>query len=217
MCDDRTTLSRFCEARAPHRFDAAFLFRELEEYFVRGVARRYRLDDRPPAGEGCVMEAVRRVRGAPVLGVRTYGRGDLHPLRPSEGRRTCDVFAREGMTAIERDTCSLLKTSVFERFVIPLERAMGPEEYHVLSETFMRTLGEPIWHSFENEYWEEVGYDLMLGVRALVLMSVHAFIGHVVWGDGDLACALHPFVRILTSCIPYGTSADGSEALIIVD
>jgi len=215
MSDERTTLSRFCEAHAPHHYDAAFLFGELEEFFRRGAASRYELDGAPKGGDAFVRAAVERLVGRPVDPLRCYGRGELYPARTDTRDENRTAFSRSGVTAIERDTATLLKTALWNRFVDPLQRIMGAQEYHVLSETFMRTLGEQLWHSFENEYWEAVGYELVLNIRALIFLAVHAFIGHVVWGDPDLVCGLHPFVSCLTSCIPYGL-ADASDGRVLV-
>jgi len=215
MKDPKDTLALFCASHSPHHDDAAFLLGRLEPYFRRAMAGEYRLRPAHALDTVFVRAAAGRVTGRVIDRIEVFPREALHCANAIEGGHD---YTKGAPTVIERRVVARLKTALWERYNEPLVHAMGSGPYHVFSEAFMGTLGEPLWHAFESHddyrYWAGAGYNLMLDVRSLVLMAALALVGHLIWGDQDHVCGLHPLLEALTTCIPYGT--DGNGTLLVI-
>ena len=85
-----------------------------------------------------------------------------------------------------------------------------------MSDAFMQSLGEPVWHSFECASWKDFGYDLKLGVRAFILMALLTYIGHALSGPSKETKELSAFLSVLRHCIPYGRATDDEGLLLLI-
>lgn len=213
MSEGKDALKSFCQARMRHPPDVAMVLEHLDAFFRRGDCGRYTLSPEGTVSEDTVLRATQTVTGWHLVSNRYFTRRQCYPAEHLPDSASCF-----GVTDIEKTLGEVTKSPFWNRYVTPLENEIGSAAYHEMSEVFVRALGEPLWHSFECPVWQDFGYDLKLGVRALILMVLLAFVGHVIYGHVREVQEIAPLLAVLQHCIPYGYDArDNTRLLTIVE
>lgn len=117
---------------------------------------------------------------------------------------------------VEGDLGEELRSSVCGRFSGALSVRMGAAAYDRMQTVFWETLGEPLWHAFEVNRWDDIGQRLRLSVRAgLLATSVH-FLGFVAVGDAENAERLRPLLRLFAKTAVLGRRKAEPETMIAI-
>lgn len=211
MSERKNILKSFLQTHMRHSLDVALVLAQLDIFFSRGERGCYTLSPEGAIPESAVAEATAAITGMPVKGVITFTRADLRPREPHADRAPCF-----GVTELEKRLGTISKVTLWDRYAAPLEREMGRDSFHAMSEAFMQSLGEPVWHSFECASWKDFGYDLKLGVRAFILMALLMYIGHALSGPSKETKELSAFLSVLQHYIPYGRATDDEGLLLLI-
>lgn len=210
MKEGKEVLWSFCQAHMHQRSDIDLLLMPLDAFFARGACGRYTFSPEAQP-DGMLLRTMMAVTGWRLVTNVNFTR---QQCRPAEHHSDCEACF--GVTELERSIGELTKSSLQERYIRPLKDELGRVAYREMSEVFMRTLGEPVWHSFECASWQDFGYDLKLGVRALVLMALFSFIGHSLSGHTKETQELSALLSVLLHCIPYGRATDDQGSLLTI-
>lgn len=199
MFSDRSTLHHFILERGKGersrvRADLAL----LEPFFRKADAQMFDVAPSARVNAGDAAAAIAEATGALIEGVEFLSLfGGPSPLRGEAAVAFWEAQVRE----LSADVKSLL----WRRNVGEMESGFGGEknvlEFHDL---IWRTIGEPLWHSFEQNRWETTGHKLRLIVRANLLETVKQFAGFILLGEEDRLASLRPLMRLMTAVMPIG-------------
>jgi hypothetical protein len=109
-----------------------------------------------------------------------------------------------------------LRQSVCRRYSAALSSRMGAEGYEAMQAVFWQTLGEPLWHSFEENRWDDIGQQLRLSVRAGLLATAVHFLGFVAVGDEENAERLRPLLRLFAKTAVLGRRREQPQTMIAI-
>ena len=172
----------------------------LEPFFRKADSAMY---DVAPAGtmhEENAASALSVATGARIDRVAfvSLRHGPL-PLRGNAAMAFWDDHAKERSAD--------LKSLLWRRHTGTLEAGLGAQskvlEFHDL---VWKSIGEPLWHSFEQNRWDSTGSSLRLIIRANLLEAIVHFAGFILLGDQDRLATLRPLMRLLTATVPIGAS-----------
>ncbi|MEY4744519.1 MAG: hypothetical protein RL272_464 [Candidatus Parcubacteria bacterium] len=77
-----------------------------------------------------------------------------------------------------------------------------------LERVIWHAIGEPLWHSFEQNRWDATGNDLRLVVRANVLGAFLHYSEFVMLGNEHRIESLKPLMALMPGALPIGERAD---------
>ncbi|HTK04972.1 MAG TPA: hypothetical protein VL500_05275 [Candidatus Eisenbacteria bacterium] len=106
-----------------------------------------------------------------------------------------------------RERSADLKSLLWRRHTGTLEAGLGAQskvlEFHDL---VWKSIGEPLWHSFEQNRWDSTGSSLRLIIRANLLEAIVHFAGFILLGEEERLATLRPLMRLLSATVPIGAS-----------
>lgn len=130
----------------------------------------------------------------------------------SDGARDRDAYWGK----VEGDLGEELRSSVCGRYAARLAERMGDDGYERMQAVFWETLGEPLWHAFEENRWDDIGQRLRLSIRCgLLATSVH-FLGFVATGDAENAERLRPLLRLFSKTAVLGRRKEQPQTMIAI-
>lgn len=117
---------------------------------------------------------------------------------------------------VEGDLGEDLRASICSRYAAALTKRMGGDGYERMQTVFWETLGKPLWHSFEENRWDDIGQRLRLSVRCgLLATSVH-FLGFVATGDAENSERLRPLLRLFARTAVLGRRKAQPQTMIAI-
>ncbi|HTM67734.1 MAG TPA: hypothetical protein VL426_00390 [Candidatus Binatia bacterium] len=207
MFSDRSTLHHFLLERGKGergrvRADLAL----LEPFFRKADAAEYDVSHASRVEPQKAAEAIAEATGADIERV------DFLSLRtgPSPLRGDAAVAFWESQV---RELSADVKSLLWRRNTGAMEEGFGGEknvlEFHDL---IWQTIGEPLWHSFEQNRWESTGHKLRLIVRANLLEAVKQFSAFMLLGAEERLVSLRPLMRLMAEAMPIG-ARNGNDAV----
>jgi hypothetical protein len=201
MFSDRSTMHRFLleHGKGSHdgvRADLAL----LEPFFRKADSAMYDVEPASALREDGAASALATATGARVEHVMFVSlRTAPMPLRGEAAVAFWDAHAKERSAD--------LKSLLWRRNTGTLEAGLGGNakvlEFHDL---IWKSIGEPLWHSFEQNRWDSTGNALRLVVRANLLEAIMHFAGFILLGDEGRLATLRPLMRLLAATVPIGAS-----------
>lgn len=150
MKEGKEVLRSFCQAHMRQRSDSDLSLTSLDGFFARGACGRYTLSPEGRVPEDMLLRTMMSVTGWRFVVNVNFTR---QQCRPAEHHPDCEACF--GVTELERSIGELTKSSLEERYLRPLKDEIGGDAYREMSDVFMHTLGEPVWHSFECVSWQD--------------------------------------------------------------
>lgn len=207
MFSDRSTLRHFLLERGkgdPDRVRADLAL--LEPFFRKADAQMFDVVPSANLRTEQVAAALAEATGALIERIHFISlRDGPSPLRGEAAAAFWESQAKE----LSADVKSLL----WRRNVGAMEAGLGAQEnvlaFHAL---VWKTIGEPLWHSFEQNRWEATGHKLRLIIRANLLEAVLQFSGFILLGAEDRLASLRPLMRLMAETMPVGARS-GNDAV----
>lgn len=202
MFSDKAKLYRFIiEHRVVRDGDIRPDLALLEPFFRKAEAGMF---DLAPAAEQRIDAAaasLSNATGADIASVSFLSLEDgAKPLRGEAAAAFWEAHARE----LSAD----VKGYLWRRNMGALETALGRELLFGLEHVLWRAIGEPLWHSFEKDRWNDTGNALRLVIRANLLETLLQFTGFLILGDERRLESLRPLVRLMATAMPIGERRD---------
>lgn len=173
----------------------------LEPFFRKAEAAEYDLAPADQVDPGSVSEAIAIATG---VGIGTVSFVSLsHGASPLVGEARAAFWEAHSRGL----TCDL-KGALWRRHGVILGSALAEDRKARLERTLWQTLGEPLWHSFERNRWDETGNNLRLVLRANVLGGILDYAGFLMLGSERRIEALRPLLALMDRTLPLGERAD---------
>jgi len=201
MFTDRSTMHRFLleNGKGPDasvRADLAL----LEPFFRKADSAMYDVAPASALHAKGAAAALSEATGAHIERVAFVSL--MHGALPLRGE-AAEAFWNDRA----RERSADLKSLLWRRNTGTLEAGLGPQskllEFHDL---IWKSIGEPLWHSFEQNRWDATGSSLRLIVRANLLEAIAHFAGFILLGDEERLKTLRPLMRLLAATVPIGAS-----------
>lgn len=109
-----------------------------------------------------------------------------------------------------------IRTSLCAKYAPVLTAEIGTATYDRLLNTFWATLGEPLWHAFEDNRWDDLGQRLCHTVRASVLATVMHELGFVAIGDEENAAHLRPLLQLYPKTAVLGRRKSAPATVVTI-
>ena len=202
MVSDKTTLFAFiAEHRVVRDGDISADLALLEPFFRKAEAGMF---DLAPAG------ALRHDRTAATLSIATGVEIAKISFVSLEGgaKPLCGAAAEAFWEAHARELSADVKGYLWRRNMGVFEAVLGRDRQARLEKILWHTIGEPLWHSFEKNRWDEIGNQLRLVIRANVLETLLQFTGFLLLGDERRLATLRPLLVLMDSAMPVGERRD---------
>lgn len=202
MLSDKRSLFEFLIAGRPGGGrDVRGHFAALDPFFRKAEAGEYDLVPADDLKADEAAEAIAIASGAEV--------GRIACVSLSRGASPLVGAARAAFwEAHARDLSLDLKAALWRRHDAALVNAIPADRRHHLERVIWHAVGEPLWHSFERNRWDETGIDLRLVIRANVLAAFLHYACFVFLGNEARVDAMLPLMRLMTRTLPLGERAD---------
>ena len=212
MFSDRSTLHHFLLERCKGDRERVIAdLAILEPFYRKADTQMYDVAPSAALSAQAAAEAIAEATGARIERIDFLSlRRGAFPLRGDAAVAFWESQVRE----LSADVKSML----WRRNTGAMEAGFGGEknvlEFHDL---VWKTIGEPLWHSFEQNRWETTGHKLRLIVRANLLESVKQFTGFMLLGVEERLASLRPLMRLMATAMPIGARGDDAAWSCIAD
>lgn len=112
------------------------------------------------------------------------------------------------------DACPRFRQEIARAFNEKLDAFLGPVMRQRMDDILWPALAEPLWHSFENNYWDSASHLFKMEVRATILEAIELFVGFCVAGEASHMAKLTVIVNTLPYAIVLGR-LEGKEDTFI--
>ncbi len=109
-----------------------------------------------------------------------------------------------------------LRTLLCARYAPVLTAEIGVATYDQMLNVFWATLGEPLWHAFEHNRWDDLGQRLCHTVRASVLATAVHELGFVAVGDEAHAAHLRPLLQLYSKTAVLGRRKSAPDTVVTI-
>ncbi|HSD12828.1 MAG TPA: hypothetical protein VLC10_04680 [Patescibacteria group bacterium] len=201
LSDKRSLFDFLIDGRPGGGSDVRGHFAALEPFFRKAEAGEYDLVPADELRHDEAAEAISVASGADVSRIACVSLS--HGASPLIGRARADFWE-----AHARDLSIDLKLALWRQHECILGTAISAERRQRLERVIWHAVGEPLWHSFEQNRWDETGTDLRLVIRANVLAAFLHYAGFVLLGNERRVESLLPLLRLMSRTLPLGERAD---------
>ncbi len=173
----------------------------LEPFFRKAEAGEYDLVPADDALKQDAAEAIVIASGESVARIEcvSLARGGLPLTGPARA-----AF----WEAHARDLTVDLKRALWRRHEAAIGSVLPADRREHLERVIWRAIGEPLWHSFEENRWDDTGHELRLVIRANVLSAFLHYACFLLLGDEQRVEAMLPLMRLMSRSLPLGERAD---------
>jgi hypothetical protein len=209
MQTDKSSLVAYVAQRMRAHGDGAAELALLDPLVRKAETGMYDLEPAARLRSDDAIDALAAATGVPIARASFVSlRDGGHPLVGDARTSFWDAYAR-GLTRN-------VKGVLWRRNMSDLHERLGQSAADELGERIWQTVGEPLWHSFEGNRWDETGQQLRLVVRANLLESLVQFCGYVMLGDETRLATLRPLIRLMASTMPVGERNDDPGNWVII-